>query len=69
VQVTINGITIPGVSCNFGTVNQPLNPGETASFTATACQALNPGTKITIVVQGKSMTGEQVRAVGQVVVM
>jgi hypothetical protein len=29
VQVTINGITIPGVSCSFGTVNQPLNPGET----------------------------------------
>ena len=69
VQVTINGVTIPGVSCNFGTVNQPLNPGETASFTATGCQALNPGTKITIVVQGVSMTGEQVRAVGQVVVM
>jgi hypothetical protein len=69
VQVTINSITIPGVTCNFGTVSQLLNPGETASFTATGCQALNPGTKITIVVQGVSTTGEQVRAVGQVVVM
>jgi len=69
VQVTINGITMPGASCNFGTVSQSLNPGETASFTATGCQALNPGTKITIIVQATSITGEQVRAVGQVVVM
>ena len=68
VQVTINSITIPGVSCSFGTVSQPLNPGETASFTATGCQALNPGTRITIIIQATSITGEQVRAVGQVVV-
>jgi hypothetical protein len=51
VQVTINGITIPGVSCSFGAVSQ----------------ALNPGTRITIIVQATSITGEQVRAVGQVV--
>jgi hypothetical protein len=70
VQVTINSVTMPGVlSCSFGTVSQPLNPGETASFKATGCQALNPGTKVTIIVEGVSMTGEQVKAVGQVVVM
>jgi hypothetical protein len=70
VAVTINSVTIPGVAgCNFGTVPQTLNPGETAGFHATGCQALNPGTKITIIVQGVSITNEPVRAVGQVVVM
>ena len=69
VAVTVNSITIPGVTCSFGTVSQTLNPGETAAFTATGCQALNPGTKITIIVQGVSVTNEPVRAVGQVVVM
>jgi len=34
VAVTVNSITIPGVTCNFGTVSQTLNPGETATFTA-----------------------------------
>jgi hypothetical protein len=69
VAVTVNSITIPGATCNFGTISQTLNPGETAAFTATGCQALNPGTKITIIVQGVSITNEPVRAVGQVVVM
>jgi len=69
VAVTINRIEFPGVSCNFGGLPQQINPGEAASFTATGCQALNPGTKITIVVQGVSIAGEPVRAVGQVVVM
>ena len=69
VAVTINSITFPGVTCSFGTVSQSLNRGETATFTATGCQALSPGTKITILVQGVSITNEPVRAVGQVVVM
>ena len=69
VAVTINKITIPGVACNFQSVNQRLNPGEAASFTAPSCPALNPGTKITIIVEGDSIANEPVRAVGQVVVM
>ena len=69
VAVTINSISIPGVTCNFGSISQTLNPGEAASFTATGCQSLNPGTKITIVVEGVSIANEPVRAVGQVVVM
>jgi len=69
VAVTINRITIPGVACSFGSISQNLNPGEAASFTATGCQSLNPGTKITIIVEGVSIANEPVRAVGQVVVM
>jgi hypothetical protein len=72
VAVTINSVTIPGVtSCNFGTISQTLNPGETAAFVASAgCPSLSPGAKLTIIVEGKgTATNEPVKAVGQVVVM
>jgi hypothetical protein len=73
VQVTINGITISSTGPSSGTCTisdmMTLNPGDTASFTSTSCPALSPGTKVTIVVEGESVTGEQVRAVGQLVVM
>jgi hypothetical protein len=77
VQVTINSITISSTGSSSGSSSgtctisdtRTLNPGDTASFTSTSCPALSPGTKVTIVVEGKSVTGEQVKAVGQAVVM
>jgi len=69
VAVTIENVEVLGGCSGFRTLPQSLNPGETAAFTSTGCQALSPGTKITIIVQGVSITNEPVRAVGQVVVM
>jgi hypothetical protein len=73
VQVTINRITISSTGSSSGTCTisdtRTLNPGDTASFTSTSCPALSPGTKVTIVVEGSGVTGEQVKAVGQAVVM
>lgn len=69
IPVTINSITIPGVTCSF-TAGIIIQPGGVASFTATGCQTLTPGTKITIVVTGITQgTNEPVSAVGQAVVM
>lgn len=68
VSLTVNSVTIPGVACSF-TAGVTIDPGETAGFTATGCPALDPGTKLTIIVQAQAATGEQVQAVGQMVVM
>ncbi|MEM1558530.1 MAG: hypothetical protein QXI11_08410 [Thermoproteota archaeon] len=69
IPITINSITIPGVTCSF-TAGTTIQPGGVASFTATGCQALTPGTKITIMVTGTAQgTNEPVSTVGQAVVM
>ena len=72
IPVSITSISIPGVTCTFniGTAGTAVQPGSTASFTATGCQALTPGTKITIIVQGTAQgTNEPVSALAQAVVM
>ncbi|MCS7112335.1 MAG: hypothetical protein NZ912_08890 [Ignisphaera sp.] len=67
--VTISSITIPGVTCSF-TAGATIQPGGVATFTATGCQALTAGSKITIIVSGTAQgTNEPVSAVGQIVVM
>jgi len=57
-----------GGSCTSFTTGTTINPGDVAYFSST-CTGLQPGKRMTIIVEGSSATNEKVSALGLAVVM
>lgn len=69
VAVEIQSITVTGAFCSFTSTKVWLSPGQVAYFTASSCSGLQPGQRVVIEVEGRAVTGEDVRAMAAAVVM